>query len=108
MQRHAMRRSAGCCFIHSASCGAPTKQDCIETSPKSEVVTVCSWQFAGEDKLQSTAMIAIMIGPPRRDGRLRRCEYHLRMPCPAARGRHRMVERRCRISLELLEQGELA
>src|SRR5215831_11492442 len=65
--------------------GAPIRQDCIETSAKSEVVTVCSWQFAGEDKLQSTAMIAIMIGPSRRDGRLRRCAYGLRMPCPAAR-----------------------
>jgi hypothetical protein len=45
-QRHAARRSAGCCFIHSASCGAPIKQDCIETSAKSEVgdglfVAVC-------------------------------------------------------------------
>ena len=31
----------------------------METSAKSEVVTVCSWQFAGEDRLQSTAMILI-------------------------------------------------
>src|SRR3569623_966227 len=108
MQRHAMRRSAGCCFIHSASCGAPTKQDCIEMSAKLEVVTVCSWQFAGEDKLQSTAMIAIMIGPPRRDGRLRRCAYCLRMPCRASRGRDQTAERGCRIPLELLEKGELA
>jgi hypothetical protein len=79
----------------------------IETSAKSEVVTVCLWQFAGEDTLQSTAMIAIMIGPPRRDGRLRRCAYGLRMPCPAARGRDQTAERRCRRSLGLLE-GELA
>src|SRR6267142_578453 len=50
------RRSAGCCFIHSASCGAPIRQDCIETTAKSEVVTVCPWQFAGEERLHSTAM----------------------------------------------------
>ena len=56
------------------------------------------------DKLQSTAKIAIMIGPPRRDGRLRRCAYGLRMPCPAARGRGQTAERRCRRrSLGLLE-----
>ena len=65
-QRHAARRSAGCWFIHSASCGAPIRQDCIETSAKSEVVTVCSWQFAGEERLQSTAMILITTGDPRR------------------------------------------
>jgi hypothetical protein len=34
---------------------------CIETSAKSEVVTVSSWQFAGEERLESTAMILIMI-----------------------------------------------
>src|SRR4030088_2798302 len=72
-QRHAARRSVGCCFIHSASCGAPIRQDCIETSAKSEVVTVCSWQFAGEERLQSTAMILIMTEEPRRcDGHWRR------------------------------------
>src|SRR5713101_833671 len=72
-QRHPARRSAGCCFIHSASCGAPIRQDCIETSAKSEVVTVCSWQFAGEERLQSTAMILITTGEPRRyDGHWRR------------------------------------
>src|SRR6266478_2430863 len=72
-QRHAARRSAGCCFIHSASCGAPIRQDCIETSAKSEVVTVCSWQFAGKERLQSTAMILITTGEPHRyDGYWRR------------------------------------
>src|SRR6516164_6105818 len=103
MQRHAARRSAGCCFIHSASWGAPIRQDCMETSAKSEVVTVCSWQFAGEDKLQSTAMIAIMIGSPRRNERLRRCPYALWTPDPAARRRDQTAERRCRRSLGLLE-----
>src|SRR6516165_8552687 len=79
-QRHAARRSAGCCFIHSASCGTPIRQDCIETSAKSEVVTVCSQQFAGDKRLQSTAMISITAGAPRRDGHWRR-----QVPCPAAR-----------------------
>ena len=60
--REALRRML---LIHSASCGAPTKQDCIEISAKSEVVTVCSWQFAGEDRLQSTAMILITRKPRR-------------------------------------------
>lgn len=32
---------------HSATGGAPVRQDCIEMSAKSEVVTVCSWQFEG-------------------------------------------------------------
>src|SRR5262245_7603100 len=41
--RHAARRSAGCCFIHSASCGAPTRQDCTEICAKSDVVTIWSW-----------------------------------------------------------------
>jgi hypothetical protein len=59
--------------IQSANCGAPIRQDCIETSAKSEVVTVCSWQFAGEERLQSTAMIFITTGEPRRyDGHWRR------------------------------------
>ena len=58
---------------HSASCGAPIRQDCIETSAKSEVVTVCSWQFAGEERLQSPAMILITTAEPRRcDGCWRR------------------------------------
>jgi hypothetical protein len=36
-------------------------------------VTVCSWQFAGEERLQSTAMIFITTGEPRRyDGHWRR------------------------------------
>ena len=70
---HAARRSAGCCFIHSASCGAPTRQDCTERSAKSEVVTVCSWQLVGEERLQSTAMILITAGAPHRcDGHWRR------------------------------------
>jgi hypothetical protein len=47
-------------------CGAPIRQDRIETSAKSEVVTVCSWQFAGEERLQSKAMILITTGEPRR------------------------------------------
>jgi hypothetical protein len=34
-------------------------QDCIETSAKSDVVTVCSWQSAGEERLQSMATILI-------------------------------------------------
>ena len=62
--RHAARRSAGCCFIHSASCGAPIKQDCIETPAKSELVMICSWQFTGEERLQSTAMTLITTGVP--------------------------------------------
>jgi hypothetical protein len=33
-----------------------------QTSAKSEVVTVCSWQFAGEARLQSTAMTLITTG----------------------------------------------
>jgi hypothetical protein len=74
--------------------GAPIRQDRIETSAHSEVVTV---------KLQSTAMNAIMIGPPRRNGRLRLCAYGLWMPCPAARRRDQAAERRCRMSLGLLE-----
>jgi hypothetical protein len=36
----------------------------IDTSAKSEVVTVCSWQFAGEERLQSTAMILITKEEP--------------------------------------------
>ena len=63
--RHAARRSAGCCFIHSASCGAPIKQDCIETPAKSELVMICSWQFTGEERLQSTAMTLITTGESR-------------------------------------------
>jgi hypothetical protein len=31
---------------------------------KSEVVTVCSWQFTGEERLQSTAMILITTENP--------------------------------------------
>ena len=42
-----------------------TKQDCIEMSATSEVVTVCSWQFAGEHRLRSTAMILITRKPRR-------------------------------------------
>jgi len=46
---------------------------CIEMSAKSEVVTICSWQFAGEERLQSTAMILITTGDSRRwDGHSRR------------------------------------
>ena len=65
-QRHAARRSVGRCFIHSASCGAPIRQDCTDMPAKSEVVTVCSWQFVGEERLHSTAMILITTGDPRR------------------------------------------
>jgi hypothetical protein len=43
-----------------------------QTSAKSEVVTVCSWQFAGEERLQSTAIILITITEPRR------CDRHWR------------------------------
>jgi hypothetical protein len=46
-------------------CGAPIRQDCIETPAKSEVVTICAWQLAGEERLQSTAMIAITREPRR-------------------------------------------
>src|SRR6202030_423308 len=85
-QRHAARRSAGCAFIHSASWGAPIRQDCIETSAKSEVVTVCSWQFAGEERLQSTAMILITTGGPRGyDEHCRRWPYDLPVPYSASR-----------------------
>jgi hypothetical protein len=35
-------------------------------SAKSEVVTVCSRQSAGDERLQSTAMILIMAGEVRR------------------------------------------
>jgi hypothetical protein len=49
--------------------GAPIKQDCIEMLAKSEVVTVYSWQFVGEERLQSTAMILNRTGYPlRSDG----------------------------------------
>ena len=44
----------------------------IQFMAKSEVVTVCSWQFAGEDRLQSTAMILITREPHRCDGHWRR------------------------------------
>ena len=51
----------------------PIRQDCIEVSAKTEVVTSCSWQFAGEERLQSTAMILITTGDSRRwDGHSRR------------------------------------
>jgi len=43
-----------------------TRQDCSETSAKSELVTVCSWQFVGEERLHSTAMILITTRDPRR------------------------------------------
>ena len=36
------------------------RQDCIEMSAKSDVVTTCSLQSDGFAKLQSTAMIVIM------------------------------------------------
>ena len=39
-------------------------QDCIEMSAKSDVVTVCSWQPAGDARLQSMAMILITTGDP--------------------------------------------
>src|SRR5712664_4274860 len=59
--------------------------DCIEASAKSEVVTVCSWQFAGEERLQSTAIILITTGEPYRyDGYWRRWPDDLPVPCPAA------------------------
>jgi hypothetical protein len=48
------------------SSGTPIRQDCIELSAKSEVVTICSGQFAGEEKLQGTAMILITTGDSRR------------------------------------------
>ncbi len=49
---------------------APIRQDCIETSAKSEVVTMTSRQFAGQERLQSTATLLIMAeGPSRCGGR---------------------------------------
>lgn len=42
--------------------------DCTDTSAKSDVVTVCSWQFVGEDRLQSMATIAITTKRPHRVG----------------------------------------
>jgi hypothetical protein len=69
-------------FIHSASCGAPIRQDCIETSAKSEVVTVCS----GEERLQSTAIILIMTRDPGScHENWNRRPYDLTVPCLAAR-----------------------
>ena len=83
-QRHAAKRSAGCSFIHAASSGAPIRQDCTETSAKSEVVTICSRQSAGAERLQSTAMILITIEAPCRrvgigflDGMTCRCPVQL-------------------------------
>src|ERR1700761_6759431 len=93
VQRHAARRSAGCCFIHSASWGAPIRQDCIETSAKSEVVTMTSRQLAGEERLQSTATILIMAEEHRRyDGHWLR-PYDLRAPHPVARCSYRWTGR---------------
>ena len=41
-------------------------------SAKSEVVTVCSWQFAGKERLQSMAIILIKAEYPcRYDGHWR-------------------------------------
>src|SRR5215471_12420339 len=90
--RQAARRSAGCCFIHSASCGAPIRQDVIEMSTKSEVVTVCSRQVVGEERLQSTAMILITAGKtPASKGDVADCseivvKHHVSVwPCCVAR-----------------------
>ena len=47
--------------------GASIKRACITTSAKSEVVTICSWQFVGEERLQSTAMTLITRDPRRCD-----------------------------------------
>lgn len=60
-QRRAARALGRMLIYPIASCRAP-RQDCIETSAKCDVMTVCSSQSAGNDTLQSTAMIAIMIG----------------------------------------------
>jgi hypothetical protein len=54
-------------------------------SAKSEVVTICSWQFAGEERLQSTAMILISTGDSRRWGGHSRRLHDLAAPFPAAR-----------------------
>jgi len=43
--------------------GAP-RQDCIETPAKSEVGPIYSRQFAGNERLQSTATILITTGDP--------------------------------------------
>ncbi len=62
------RRGDDNASVASASCGTPIRQDCIEMSANSEVVTVCSWQFVGEVRLHSTAMILITRGLRRRGG----------------------------------------
>src|ERR1700761_6741997 len=72
---------------------APIRQDCIETSAKSEVVTMTSRQLAGEERLQSTATILIMAEEHRRyDGHWLR-PYDLRAPHPVARCSYRWTGR---------------
>src|SRR5579871_6508778 len=63
VQRQPARRSAGCCFIQSASCGAPIMHDMSEISAKSEVVTTSSWQVSGTARLHSVAIILIISAP---------------------------------------------
>ena len=46
-QRHAAKTFGR--MLLPASCDAPIRQNCIETSAKSEVATVYSWQFAGDE-----------------------------------------------------------
>jgi hypothetical protein len=43
----------------------PIMEDRIKTSAKFEAMTDCSWQFAEEERLQSTAMTLITIGGTR-------------------------------------------
>jgi hypothetical protein len=43
-------------------------QDRIKTLAKFEAMTVCSWQFAEEERLQSAAMTLITTGGPRGNG----------------------------------------
>ena len=45
---------------HRRRATAAPSQECTEVAARSELVTVCSQQFFGEERLQSTAMILIM------------------------------------------------
>jgi hypothetical protein len=52
-------------LIHRRELGrGPSGKDGIKTSAKFEAMTVCSWQFAEEERLQSTAMTLITTEGP--------------------------------------------
>jgi hypothetical protein len=73
------------------------------------VVTICSRQSAGAERLQSTAMILITIEAPCRRGRYwLPWRNDLPVPCPAGRGSDYPAGRYCRISREPPELGGLA